>query len=57
MWGEDASKVDVTVIPAQNKVTLQILNMWSPSKDLKQPFVILCHPEHLCLRVQTRTLV
>jgi hypothetical protein len=28
VWGEDASNVAVTVIPDQNRVTLQILIMW-----------------------------
>jgi hypothetical protein len=32
---EDTSNVAVAVIPAQNKVTLQIFSMWSPFKDLK----------------------
>jgi hypothetical protein len=30
--GEDASNVAVTDIPAQNRVTLQILSMWQPFK-------------------------
>ena len=28
MRGEDASNVAVTAVPAQNRVTLQILSMW-----------------------------
>jgi hypothetical protein len=28
--GEDVSNVVVNVIPAQDKVTLQILSMWTP---------------------------
>jgi hypothetical protein len=28
--GEDASNVAVTAVPAQNRVTLQILSMWQP---------------------------
>ena len=33
--GEDDSNGVVTAIPSQYKVTLQILKMWSPFKDLK----------------------
>ncbi len=41
MRGEDASNVAVTAIPAQNnRVTLQILSMWQPFKDLKQTFAV-----------------
>jgi hypothetical protein len=51
VWGEDVSNVDVTVIPAQNKVNLQILSMWSPFKDLKQTFVVSHCTEQFRLRV------
>ncbi len=40
VWGEDASNGAVTTIPSQNKVTLQILSMWSPFQDLKQTFTV-----------------
>ena len=50
--GEDVSNVVVTAIPTQNKVTLQILNMWSPFKDLKQTFVVSHRTEQFHFRVQ-----
>jgi hypothetical protein len=54
--GEDASNVAVTAIPAQNKVTLQILSMWPPFKDLKQTFAVSRRAEQLRLRVQQRVV-
>jgi hypothetical protein len=56
MRGEDASNVAVTAIPAQHKVTLQILSMWPPFKDLKQIFAVSRRAEQLCLRVQQRVV-
>ena len=52
MRGEDASNVAVTAIPAQNKVTLQILSMWSPFKDLQLTFAVSRRAEQLRLCVQ-----
>jgi len=49
---EDTSNVAVAVIPAQNKVTLQIFSMWSPFKDLKQNFAVSIRVEQLRLSVQ-----
>ena len=54
MWREDASNVPVTVIPTQNRVTLQILNHWPPFTDLKQVFVISRRAEQFRLRTQQR---
>ena len=52
--GEDASNVAVTAIPAQNRVTLQILNHWQPFSALKQAFVDSRRAEQLRLRAQQR---
>jgi hypothetical protein len=54
VWREDASNVPVTVIPTQNRVTLQILNHWPPFTDLKQVFVISRRAEQFRLRTQQR---
>ena len=57
MRGEDASNVAVTAIPAQNnRVTLQILSMWQPFKDLKQTFAVSRCVEQLRLRAQERVV-
>jgi hypothetical protein len=50
--GEDASNVAVTTIPAQKRVTLQILSMWPPFKVLKQTFAVSRRAEQLRLRAQ-----
>jgi len=52
--GEDASNVAVTAVPAQNRVTLQILSMWQPVKDLKLTFAVSRRVEQLRLRAQQR---
>ena len=52
--GEDASNVAVTAVPAQNRVTLQILSMWQPFKDLKLTFAVSRRVEQLRLRAQQR---
>jgi hypothetical protein len=49
--GKDSSNVTVTVIPTQNRVTLQTLNMWSPFKVLKQTFVVSYRAEQVHLSV------
>ena len=54
MRGEDASSVAVTAVPAQNRVTLQILSMWQPVKDLKLTFAVSRRVEQLRLRAQQR---
>ena len=56
MRGEDASNVAVTAIPAQNRVTLQILSMWHPFKVLKQTFAVSRRAEQLRLRAQQRVV-
>jgi hypothetical protein len=50
--GEDDSNVAVTAVPAQNRVTLQILSMWQPFKDLKLTFAVSRRVEQLRLRAQ-----
>ena len=52
MWGEDTSNVAVPVIPAQNRVTFQILNHWQPFSTLKQTFQDSCRAEEHRLRAQ-----
>jgi hypothetical protein len=52
--GEDDSNVAVTAVPAQNRVTLQILSMWQPVKDLKLTFAVSRRVEQLRLRAQQR---
>jgi hypothetical protein len=61
--GEDDSNVAVTAIPAQNKVTLQILSMWPPFKISSKPlrsravrnsFAFVCSSA-LSLRLRTRS--
>jgi len=47
MWGEDAS--NLPTIPLQKRVTLQILNYFSPFKDLKETFAVSHRAEQLCL--------
>jgi hypothetical protein len=54
--GEDASNVAVTAIPAQNRVTLQILSMCQPFKDLKQTFAVSRRVEQLRSRAQQRVV-
>jgi hypothetical protein len=54
LQGEDASNVAVTANPAQNRVTLQILNHWLPFTALKQAFVVSRRAEQLRLRAQQR---
>jgi hypothetical protein len=44
----------VTAIPAQNRVTLQILNHWQPFSALKQAFEDSRRAEQLRLRAQQR---
>jgi hypothetical protein len=56
VWGEDVSNVAVTAIPAQHRVTLQILSMWQPFKDLKQTFAVSRCVEQLRLRAQERVV-
>jgi hypothetical protein len=50
VWGEDDS--NVTVIPAQNRLTHQILIMWQSFKGLKQTFVVSCRVEQIRLCAQ-----
>ncbi len=52
--GEDASNAAVTAIPAQNKVTLQILRMWQPFRGLKLMLAVSRRSEQLRLRSQQR---
>ncbi len=54
MWGEDVSNVAVTVLPTQNRVTLQILSVWQPFRDLKQTFAVSHCVEQLRFRAQQR---
>ncbi len=54
MRGEDVS--NVAAIPAQNRLTHQILSMWQHFQDLKKTFVVSRRAEHLCLRVQQRVV-
>ena len=54
MRGEDAS--NVAAIPAQNRLTHQILSMWQHFKDLKQTFAVSRRAEQLRLRVQQRVV-
>ena len=55
MREEDASNVDVAAIPAQNRLTHQILlSMWQPFKHLKQAFAVSRRTEQLRLRSQQR---
>ncbi len=52
--GEDAS--NVAAIPAQNRLTHQILSTWQHLKDLKQPFAVSRRAEQRRLRVQQRVV-
>ena len=52
--GRDASDVAVAAIPAQNRLTQQIISLWQPFKDLKQIFAVSRRAEQLCLRTQQR---
>ncbi len=52
--GEDTS--NVVVIPTQNRVTHQILNMCQPFKDLKQTFPVSLRAEQLLFRAQQRVV-
>jgi hypothetical protein len=54
--GEDDSNVAVTAVPAQNRVTRQILSMWQPFKDLKLTFAVSRRVEQLRLRAQQRVV-
>ncbi len=54
MRGEDVSNVAVTVILAQNRVTLQILSMCHPFTHLKQALAVSRRAEQLRLRSQQR---
>ena len=54
--GEDASNVPVTPIPAQCRVTQQIIRHWQPFHDLKQTFAVSLSAEKLRLRSQQRVL-
>ena len=56
MRGEDSSNVAVTAIPAQNRVTLQILSMWQPFTDLKLTFAVSRRVGQLRLRAQQRVV-
>jgi hypothetical protein len=49
-----ASNADVTVIPAQSRVTQQILSHWKPFRDLKLMFAGSRRAEQLSLRSQQR---
>ena len=55
--GEDASNVDVTSIPSQNRVTLQILRLWQTFKDLNQTCVVSNRAEQFRFRTQQRVVV
>ena len=57
MRDEDVSNVVVTVIPVQNRVTLQILSMWQPFKDLKLTFVVSHRVEQLRWRAEQRIVI
>ena len=50
--GEDAS--NLTTIPLQSRVTLQILNHSYPFKDLKETFAVSRRGEQLCLLTKQR---
>jgi hypothetical protein len=52
--GENAS--NVVAIPAQNRLTHQILSMWQHFNDLKQTFAVSRRAEQLRLRVQQRVV-
>jgi len=52
--GEDAS--NVAAIPAQNRLTHQILSMWQHFEDLDQTFAVSHLAEQLRLRVQQRVV-
>jgi hypothetical protein len=54
--GEHATNVAVTVIPAQNRFTLQILRMCPPFKLLKQTFPVSRRDEHLRFRGHQRVV-
>ena len=54
MRGEDVS--NVASIPAQNRLTHQILSTWQPFKDLKQTFAVSHRAEQLRLRAQQRVV-
>jgi hypothetical protein len=51
-----ASKADATVIPAQHRVTQQILSHWQPFQDLKLMFAGSRRAEQLSLRSQQRVV-
>ena len=53
MREEDASNA-VAAIPAQHRVTQQIIRHWQPFKDLKQTFAVSRRAEQLGLRTQQR---
>ena len=54
MRGEDASSV--AAIPAQHRVTQQIIARWQPFKDLKQTFAVSRRAEQLRLHSQQRVV-
>ncbi len=56
VWGEDASNVAVTAIPAQNRLTHQILHHFQEFKDLKETFAVSRRAEQLCLRTKQRVV-
>jgi hypothetical protein len=49
--GEDAISVACAAIPAQSRLTQQIINLWQP---FKQNFAVARRAEQLCLRTQQR---
>jgi hypothetical protein len=52
--GEDAS--NVAAIPAQNRLTHQILHHFQQLKDLKETFAVSRRAEQLCLRTKQRVV-
>ncbi len=51
-----ASNADATAIPAQHRVTQQILTHWQPFQDLKLMFAGSRRAEQLSLRSQQRVV-
>ncbi len=56
MRGEDACNLAVAAIPAQHRLTHQILNHWLPFQDLKQALAVSRRAEELRLRSQQRII-
>ncbi len=54
MRGEDAS--NVAAIPAQHRLTHQILHHFQKFKDLKETFAVSHRAEQLCLRTKQRVV-